>query len=285
MRKATEHFDSVLMMSGWNVPCLGLTIIGHYVTFYAMIFVHRWRIVSLTPGLSCIRTSGDGDDRIALYNTFTAASVLLARIQDDAAKLPTPSSLRYTHGFKIIELFHFPAADRYLYIAETADSKQIMIKFIRRYSYKLHMFCADRGCAPALLGFERLPGGFFGIATEFVQFAFPISQSPYVEKHREWTEQLWKLVESCHTEGLVHGDLRAPNIICDQNRVMLIDFDWAGKEGEVSYPHGSLNADLMIGRDNPDLKITKGDDLRVLEKTLKYVYLTSHGNVACTGSV
>ncbi|KAI5991380.1 hypothetical protein EDC04DRAFT_3148552 [Pisolithus marmoratus] len=214
MRKAAEHFDSVSVM-------------------------------------------GDGDDRIALYDAFTASSVLLARIQDDAAKLvhnplppieascrilPRISSLHHPHSgtpieFKIIELFHSQAADRYLYIAETTDSKQIMIKFTRHYSYKLHMFCADRGCAPALLGFERLPGGFFGTAMEFVQFAFPVSQSPYAEKHREWTEQLWKLVESFHAEGLVHGDLRAPNIICDRNRVMLIDFDWAGEESEVSCPH------------------------------------------------
>lgn len=42
---------------------------------------------------------------------------------------------------------------------------------------ELHTFGADRGRGPALLGFERLPGGFLGIAVEFVQPAFPISVS------------------------------------------------------------------------------------------------------------
>lgn len=175
--------------------------------------------------------------------------------------------------FNILAFFHNRTADRYLYTAETIDNKQIIVKFTRQYSFELHMFCADRGCAPALFGFERLPGGFFGIAMEFVRSAFPISYSPYVEKHREWVDKLRKLVESFHAEGFVHGDLRAPNIICGGNRVMVIDFDWGGKEGEVSYPHGPLNADLTIGRDSTNLKITKGDDVRVLEGTLKGVQL------------
>ncbi|KAI6094094.1 hypothetical protein F5141DRAFT_1038270 [Pisolithus sp. B1] len=292
MKEAAERINSASVMRGWNFPCLGLTITGHCITFYAIIFVQQWRVVSLTPGLSCIRASGDGDDRTALYNAFTAASVLLAHIQEDATKLvhnpppieesshvlPPISSLRHPHSgthieFRILELFHARAASSYLYSAKTTDGKLIMVKLARRYSYGLHMFCADRGYAPALLGFERLPGGFFCIAMELVQSALPISQFPHIEKHREWAEQLRELVESFHAEDLVHGDLRAPNIICDRNRVMLIDFDCGGKEGEVSYPDGPLDADLTIGRENTDRKITKGDDLRVLKMTLKSVWL------------
>ncbi|KAI6098355.1 hypothetical protein EDD17DRAFT_226114 [Pisolithus thermaeus] len=254
MREAAEHLRSAALMRGWNFPCLGLTIAGHCITFYAIIFVRGWRVVSLTPGLSCIRASGDGDDRIALYDAFTAASVLLAHIQGDAAKLvhkpphpieqsrrilPPISSLhdpRFSTpiGFKILEFFPDRAAGRYLYSAKTTDGKEIMVKFTRRYSSELHMFCADRGCAPALLGFERFPGGFFGIAMEFVECAIPIPASPYTEKYREWVTQLRKLVEFFHAEGLVHGDLRYPNIICDQDRVMLIGFKWGGKEGETT---------------------------------------------------
>jgi len=50
---------------------------------------------------------------------------------------------------------------------------------------------------------------------------------------------------------------------------MLVDFDWGGK-GEVSYPSWTLNSELlsMEGRKSDKLRITKGDDERVLEKTL-----------------
>lgn len=40
------------------------------------------------------------------------------------------------------------------------------------------------------------------------------------------------LVKSLHAENLVHGDLRYPNIICNGEKVMIVDFDWAGREGE-----------------------------------------------------
>ncbi|KAI6112449.1 hypothetical protein EDD16DRAFT_1805539 [Pisolithus croceorrhizus] len=267
MGKAADHFDSISVMRGWNLPCLGITIAG------------------------TVTVSRDRNDRIALYDAFTAASVLLARIQGDATKLvhrpplpiresrrilPAVSRLCHprseTHmRFNTLAFFHNP--DRYLYTAETIDNKQTIVKFTRRCSFELHMFCADRGCAPALFGFERLPGGFFGIAVEFVRPAFPISHSPHVEKHCEWVDKSRNLFEFFHAEGFVHGALRVLNIICDGNRVMLVDFDWGGKEGEVSYPHGPLNADLMVGRESTDLKITKGDDVRVLERTLKGVRL------------
>jgi tRNA A-37 threonylcarbamoyl transferase component Bud32 len=51
-----------------------------------------------------------------------------------------------------------------------------------------------------------------------------------------------------HDAGYVHGDIRDTNILVDINslasdyaenvKVHLIDFDWAGKAGEVKYPIG-----------------------------------------------
>ena len=57
-----------------------------------------------------------------------------------------------------------------------------------------------------------------------------------------------------HEASLVHGDIRRPNILVLENverqapggtrtggvgaqRAMLLDFDWAGPVGRVSYPH------------------------------------------------
>jgi len=49
---------------------------------------------------------------------------------------------------------------------------------------------------------------------------------------------------------------------------MLIDFDWGGKEGLVSYPTPNLNPELLQGRVSGDLRIMKEDDRRVLKNTL-----------------
>ena len=34
------------------------------------------------------------------------------------------------------------------------------------------------------------------------------------------------------------GDLRPPNVVFSGGRVLLVDFDWAGRYGQVCYPTG-----------------------------------------------
>ena len=36
--------------------------------------------------------------------------------------------------------------------------------------------------------------------------------------------------------GLVHGDIRAPNVLMVGDGIRILDFDWAGKAGEARYP-------------------------------------------------
>jgi tRNA A-37 threonylcarbamoyl transferase component Bud32 len=53
--------------------------------------------------------------------------------------------------------------------------------------------------------------------------------------------KLQRLMEDFHEEDLIHSDLRAANIICKYDFVMLIDFDWGGKDREVFYPMPDLS--------------------------------------------
>ena len=44
-------------------------------------------------------------------------------------------------------------------------------------------------------------------------------------------------IEVLHNRNLVFGDLRSPNVmITKTNQVKLIDFNWAGEEGQARYP-------------------------------------------------
>ena len=49
---------------------------------------------------------------------------------------------------------------------------------------------------------------------------------------------LIKVVIDLHQENIVHGDIRASNVIFSQGRAHLIDFDFAGAPGERKYPKG-----------------------------------------------
>ncbi|KAG5349563.1 hypothetical protein C0989_003113, partial [Termitomyces sp. Mn162] len=60
------------------------------------------------------------------------------------------------------------------------------------------------------------------------------------------------IVQTLHQNGFVHGDIRAANLLIDPAslasddvQVHLIDFDWAGRAGEVRYPIG-LNCETVI---------------------------------------
>jgi Ser/Thr protein kinase RdoA (MazF antagonist) len=77
------------------------------------------------------------------------------------------------------------------------------------------------------------------------------------------------LIKSFHDNGLIHGDLHEPNILCSGGEVMLIDFDGGGKVEEAYYPTAQLCLELTNGRDGDNPKITKADDTRVLGNTLK----------------
>jgi serine/threonine protein kinase len=228
-----------------------------------------------------------------LYSAFTAASVLQAQILQDATRLlknppakiqanarrlpavsrlqKHPTSSGDHLAFEIRGLFHDKQLNRFLYVAETAGTNKqlILIKFARRYSIDLHEFCANSGHAPPILAFERLPGGWFAVAMEYIESGVPITHSSMLSTHRDrWIAELQDLMNSFHDKDLVHGDLRDANIICKDDSVMLIDFDWGGKEGEVSYPTLNLNGELLQGRVSGDLRITKEDDRRVLRNTL-----------------
>jgi RIO-like serine/threonine protein kinase len=59
------------------------------------------------------------------------------------------------------------------------------------------------------------------------------------DRHRDADvlKKVFEAVKVMHSAGYVLGDVRPPNVmIGKEDQVMLIDFDWAGKEGDVRYP-------------------------------------------------
>jgi len=64
------------------------------------------------------------------------------------------------------------------------------------------------------------------------------------------TEQQCKRVKDAidiiHSNQLVFGDLRRPNILVGNDIAMLVDFDWCGKSGEGRYP-SEINRDSSMG--------------------------------------
>ncbi|KAI9510559.1 hypothetical protein F5148DRAFT_1147481 [Russula earlei] len=145
--------------------------------------------------------------------------------------------------FQFRILSHYPDMEHYchLYIAETKDDNEIVVKFMQQTGPK-----------------------------DFQLQATPRRLSKDLVLHCDWwIGELQDLMMSFHGCGLVYGDLCKPNILCNGEKVMLVDFDWGGKAREAFYPVGLLTPELTIWRQSSDLKIAKDDDKRVLENMLR----------------
>lgn len=120
---------------------------------------------------------------------------------------------------------------------KTADNEVICIKFVRRYSKDVHMFCASKGLAPALKGFQELPGGWHMVVMDMIGNDYcRLSDFPPPYSH---FEDITRKLTLLHQENYVHGDIRDTNIMVKRDGVQgfrLVDFDWSGRIGQVRYP-------------------------------------------------
>jgi tRNA A-37 threonylcarbamoyl transferase component Bud32 len=105
--------------------------------------------------------------------------------------------------------------------------------------------CSSLGFAPALRGFEVIPGGWYIVVMDFIDDEYhDLKDSP---AKGSFETEVREKVTSLHQAGFVHGDIRSTNIMVKTNGspgIMLVDFDWAGVIGEVRYPMNVNNVDI-----------------------------------------
>ena len=135
-----------------------------------------------------------------------------------------------------------PSCVTYPAMTVEAEPKDVVVKFVTRYGDEVHKAMGEAGLAPKLLYYGPIDiapdmpsyGRLKMVVMEYVdgRTAFDTQSLPPNFHHR-----LKKAVEYCHGRGFVFGDLRTPNVMITKDwKVQLIDFDWAGREGEVTYP-------------------------------------------------
>ena len=132
--------------------------------------------------------------------------------------------------------------DKSVFRAEATISSvvvQVVVKFTRSYCREAHELLADASLAPALryCAHER-------------DVRMYVVVMDYVERAETWerlsparAESLRKAVRLLHEKDIVFGDLRAPNVLGLEDRIMVIDFDWAGQMGSARYPE-----DISMGK-------------------------------------
>jgi len=129
-----------------------------------------------------------------------------------------------------------PMDDKLVFFGKLSDNRDICIKFVRHHSHEVHSFCASTKAAPELLGLERIAGGWHMVVMGLIG-------GDYVELHQlsgtpQLLDKIRDTLSRLHQAGYVHSYIRDTNIMVAKNAepsFMLVDFDWAGKLGEVRY--------------------------------------------------
>ncbi|KAL8011564.1 putative protein kinase-like domain superfamily [Plasmopara halstedii] len=124
-----------------------------------------------------------------------------------------------------------------------------IIKYVRgRYGDTVHRFCASKGNAPPLLSCELVSPN--GIWWRVEMEEWELKSITEATNPDDAQSQLKLLLDELRENNFVHGDLRPPNVFLhgSQEKVVLIDFDWAGVAGVDMYPYGM----------NPEINWPKG---------------------------
>ena len=266
------------------------------------------RVVPLTPLLPMVNPTGE-QFRWDLFLAFKAASFVFSEIRTHIANIcqvlktpaenwppaiatmkarfpsitaadtfPNPTAVKLK--FSLMSRYG-TAENRHLYLARLispSSDKAVYVKFSQRYSVKLHNFCASRGLAPKILGFEQLRGGWFVVVMEKID-TIDCQRIASFSEAGEWKEHIKELVDGFHEEGLVHGDIRLVNFVFTESenprKMLLVDFDWGGEVGEVEFPHELLTEELGVSNDQLHGRlITKEHDLRCLSHV--FWWLNTH---------
>ncbi|KAI0704761.1 hypothetical protein C8Q76DRAFT_603626, partial [Earliella scabrosa] len=147
----------------------------------------------------------------------------------------------------------------------------VLVKFTPTYCGAAHQLLAASNYAPALLYCGPLYGDDVPVPARMQAVVMEIVPHGEVEwpyTTEETCQMIRAAVNLLHEHGMVHGDLRPQNVFMDvtAKAVRIIDFDWAGKEGEARYP-GDLSPRVQWPPGaRPGGLITRAHDLYWLDK-------------------
>jgi len=129
----------------------------------------------------------------------------------------------------------------------TIPAQDIVVKFVNRYGQRAHQILASEGLALKLLycGSPRFDDDELSYQSISMVVMEYVDGDMFAVVKQKMSEELVKTVRSTirralhllHSHGLVLGDLRPLNVmITKDGKVKLINFNWAGEEGQAMYP-------------------------------------------------
>lgn len=267
-------------------PCIVVYCNGPLIGFAGAAITDRANLEALTPMYPLDENSHENRIALQVTRAFGAYRQVIRQLREhytqldsrirelkDTERLAFPYQDNYTRndGTRVDFTYHHRLkGGKLIFFATTSDEKHVMVKFTRKYGSDAHKFCSDKGIAPQFYAMNALPGGWFMIVMEYLSTAYKMvrNQDPVTT---ELSSALEAAVNVPHTGNFVHGDIRDVNLMFSKEnksiKVMIVDLDWAGTDGEIRYP-ANVNT---IGINRPDGArdgelISKAHDLYMLNR-------------------
>ena len=132
-----------------------------------------------------------------------------------------------------------------VYTGTLEGGELVLIKFTYRYNEPAHILLAEADLAPRLHFFNPIIGNLFMIVMDYIPNAKSVwrLRDQGIPLLSVISEQVEHAVSLLHDRNIVFGDLRDGNVLfiksgdgdLTEDRVMLVDFDWAGSHGIDRY--------------------------------------------------
>ena len=166
-----------------------------------------------------------------------------------------------------------PMDNKLIFFGKLLDGgRDICIKFVHEYSPDAHAFCASKGFAPSLHGFEKLPGGWYMVVMDWIPIDFVKLRDFLGFTNDAWDaffNDIRDHLREMHRANFVHGDLSNTNILVKHTNgvfsFILVDFNSSGGCGVARYP---MNDSPKIWRPEGVCDgelITAEDDIETLD--------------------
>ncbi|RUS19541.1 hypothetical protein BC937DRAFT_87321 [Endogone sp. FLAS-F59071] len=252
-----------------RLPCFFINLNGPELSISSVIYGNKIIVDPYGFTLSLASSSIWLEDfaRIfhALKNAFEALRTYYngppPEISSSQRQYPYPDSFQSNYG-KIQFKYHTTLNSHpFIFLVDVLGNqpnlpRRLIVKFTRQYPYAIHQTCASLHIAPELYGCATLPGGWFMVIMAYmVDYSMlgEYAPNPLIKA------EVKKAMGQLHGLGYAHGDLRDVNILVRYSdadsvvNVVFVDWDWAGKDGEVNYP---LSINPIIPR-HPEAKALK----------------------------
>jgi hypothetical protein len=190
---------------------------------------------------------------------------------DDGTPIPLEFTSPYTTPDSHCRLLFKAKAQ----MSETSEEEVLVKVVMDDYGSVAHRLAAENGFAPKLYGVAELAGAPRAYVMEFLsqdkgwtslRNAYSRLNNPPRWGQLETAAQ--RLILFLRTNGLVHGDLRPPNLLFriqeDDIELRVVDWDWSGRYPDARYPmHRNPEANFLgeagdpIPMDHDEITLTK----------------------------